>query len=93
MIITEKMIRELQRRVNVSYEEAERLLRKAGGNIDIAQALAEKHLNSLLGRLTKECERLINATLIYRLKVYKEKDVFLNMPILFSNCIRYFNWC
>ncbi len=42
MIITDKMIRELQRRVDVSYEDAERYVRRAGGNIDMAEAYARK---------------------------------------------------
>lgn len=83
MIITEKMIKELQRRVDVSYEEAERYLRRAGGNIDIAEAYAYKRLNSAVGRIFRELEKLINATLIYRIKLYKEKDLFLNLPVFY----------
>lgn len=82
MIITEKMIRELQRRVDISYEDAEKFLRRAGGNIDIAEAYAKKRSNSFGNRLFREFEKIINATLIYRVRVYKGDDQFVNIPIL-----------
>lgn len=82
MIITEKMIRELQRRVDISYEDAERFLRRAGGNIDSAEAFARKRANSLGNRLFREFEKIINASLIYRIKIYKNDDQFINVPIL-----------
>jgi hypothetical protein len=82
MIITEKMIRELQRRVDISYEEAEKFLRRAGGNIDIAESYVIKKANSLGNRLFREFERIINATLVYRIRVYKGEDQLLNVPIL-----------
>jgi len=83
MIITEKMIKELQRRVDVSYEEAERYLRRAGGNIEIAQAYCNKRNSSVFSRLFHEIEKLINATLIYRIKLYKGKDQFINLPVFY----------
>lgn len=82
MIITEKMIRELQRRVDISYEDAEKSLRRAGGNIEIAEEHALKKANSFGTRLFREFEKIINATLIYRIKVDKKDDVFLNVPII-----------
>lgn len=82
MIITEKMIRELQRRVDISYEDAEKSLRRAGGNIDMAEAHAKKKANSFRNRLFREFEKIINATLIYRIRVYKKDDQFINIPIL-----------
>jgi len=83
MIITEKMIKELQRRVDVSYEEAERYLRRAGGNIEIAQAYCNKRNSSVFSRLFHEIEKLINATLTYRIKLYKGKDQFINLPVFY----------
>lgn len=83
MIITEKMIKELQRRVDISYEEAERYLRRAGGNLDIAEAYAYRKANSFFGRIFSNLEKLINATLVYRLRLYKNNDVFLNTPVFF----------
>lgn len=82
MIITEKMIRELQRRVDISYEDAEKSLRRAGGNIEIAEEHALKKANSFGTRFFRELEKIINATLIYRIKVDKHDDVFLNVPII-----------
>lgn len=82
MDITEKMIRELQRRVDVSYEEAERFLRRAGGNIEIAESYALRKENSFWSRLFTEIENIIDASLAYRLKIYKEDDVFTNIPVM-----------
>ncbi len=82
MIITEKMIRELQRRVDVSYEEAERFLKRAGGNIDIAESYAMRKENSIWSRLFSELENIIDATLVYRLKIYKDEDVYTNIPVI-----------
>jgi len=82
MIITEKMIRELQRRVDISYEDAEKSLRRAGGNIDMAETHAKKKANSFGNRLFREFEKIINATLIYRIRIYKNDDQFINLPIL-----------
>jgi len=82
MIITEKMIRELQRRVDISYEDAEKSLRRAGGNIEMAEMHAKKKTNSFWNRLFREFEKIINATLIYRIRVYKNDDQFINLPIL-----------
>jgi len=82
MIITEKMIRELQRRVDISYEDAERSLRRAGGNIDMAETYTKKKANSFVNRLFREFEKIINATLIYRMRVFKNEDQFMNVPIL-----------
>lgn len=83
MIITEKMIKELQRRIDVSYEEAERYLRRAGGNLDIAEAYAYRRANSFIGRIFREFEKLINATLIYRIRLYKKEDLFINLPVFY----------
>lgn len=83
MIITEKMIKELQRRIDISYEEAERYLRKAGGNLDIAEAYAYRKTHSFFGKIFSNLEKLINATLIYRIRLYKNDDVFLNTPVFF----------
>ncbi|WZL80055.1 hypothetical protein QBE53_09575 [Vallitaleaceae bacterium 9-2] len=81
MIITDKMIRELQRRVDVSYEDAERYVRRAGGNIDMAEAYARKKQNSFSHRFFRGIENLISTTFVYRLKVYRSDDVFMDMPI------------
>ncbi len=82
MIITEKMIRELQRRVDVSYEEAEKFLKRAGGNIDIAESYAIRKENSIGARFFNELENIIDATLVYRLRIYKGEDVFTNIPVI-----------
>ncbi len=82
MDITEKMIRELQSRVDVSYEEAERFLRRADGDVDKAEKHARKKANSFWNRLFNEIENIINATLVYRIRVYKDEDQFLNIPII-----------
>jgi len=82
MIITEKMIRELQKRVDLSYEEAERFLKRAGGNIDLAEAYAYKRANSFMNRLVREIEKLIAVTMNFRLQVYREEDLFVNVPLL-----------
>lgn len=82
MIITDKMIRELQRRVDVSYEEAERYLRRTGGNIDMAESYARRKSSSLFNRVFREFEKMIDAMLIYRINIYKDEDHIMNMPIL-----------
>jgi hypothetical protein len=81
MIITDKIIRELQRRVDVSYEDAERYVRRAGGNIDMAEAYARRKQNSLFHRAFRGIENLLNITFVYRLKVYRKDDVLMDMPI------------
>ncbi|MBN2222886.1 MAG: DUF4342 domain-containing protein [Vallitaleaceae bacterium] len=82
MIITDKVIRELQRRVDLSYEEAERYLRRAGGNIDMAESYARRKNSSLFNRIFREVEKMIDAMLIYRISIYKDEDHIMNMPIL-----------
>ncbi len=82
MVITEEMIRELQNEVDISYEEAEKFLRQAKGNIEIAKRHAKKKQNSFWNRLFKEFEKIVNATLVYRLRIYKKDDDFVNVPII-----------
>ena len=81
MIITDKMIKELQRRIDVSYEEAERYLKRAGGNIDLAESYAKKRRGTFLNRLLIEVEKLLNASLIYHFRVTRKKHTLMDIPI------------
>lgn len=81
MIITDKMIKELQRRIDVSYEEAERYLKRAGGNIDLAESYANKRRHTLFHRVITGLEKLVNASLIYHFKVMRKNAVLMDIPI------------
>lgn len=82
MFINEQLIRELQKRVDLSYEEAERYLRRSDGDIDVAEDLFKQRENSLGKRFIRELEKIIDVTIVYRIELYKEDEVFINLPVL-----------
>ncbi len=81
MIITEQKVRELQQRINVSYEIAERYLYRANGDIDRAEAYAYKRKHSLRHRIWMKVKALFAISIVYRIKVYDKEAVYLDVPL------------
>lgn len=82
MRISSELIKELQRRIDVSYEEAEIYLKKARGDIDYAEYLIKKKRNSSWGHTKNEGRRLFEDMLIYRMIITRKQEVLINLPVL-----------
>lgn len=81
MIITKELIIELQKRVEATYEEAEKCLRRTGGNIDQAAYLLHRRKHSSFNRLSEEFEKLIRMTIEYHFILIRKTEIMLNLPI------------
>lgn len=81
MIITKELIIELQKRVEATYEEAEKCLRRTGGNIDQAAYLLQRRKHSSFNRLSEEFEKLIRMTIEYHFILIRKTEIMLNLPI------------
>ena len=82
MIITEEMIRKVQERVDVSYEDAERYLRRAKGNIDKAVYMAKTNKNSSWDSFKEDVRNLLNNIFQYKLLILRNKKTIINLPIV-----------
>lgn len=82
MRISSELIKELQKRIDVSYEEAEIYLKKARGDIDYAEYLIKKKRNSSWGHTRNEGRRLFEDMLIYRMIITRKDEVLINLPVL-----------
>lgn len=93
MRIAEEKIRELQRKIPVTYEEAEKALQKYKGNIDDAYWYLKNREGRSRRGMGGAIERLINAVFAYRILIYRdieEKETFLNLPILVFVLVYFF---
>lgn len=77
MIISEELIRELQRRVDVSYEEAERYLKKAKGDINLAVYRIKRKDTSLWSKIKKHLSDLLK----YRFIMTRREKLLIDLPI------------
>lgn len=77
MKITEEMIRALQAKVDISYEEAERYLQKAKGDVDVAYLLYKEKQNSFSERASSG----ISGFLQYRFRIVRKGRTLIDLPI------------
>lgn len=82
MKVTSDMVKDLQRRVDVTYEEAERMLLKTSGNIDRAEHLLNRRKASRSSRFFDEVNRLYRELLTYYFKITRKEAVLVNVPLL-----------
>lgn len=78
MKVTEEMIRALQAKIDISYEEAERYLYKTNGDVDRAAFLYKDKQNSTGEKIRKG----FKSCLKYRLRLFKGDKVILNFPLV-----------
>ncbi|MDA3847690.1 MAG: hypothetical protein PF505_14320 [Vallitaleaceae bacterium] len=77
MKITEEMIRALQQKIDISYEDAERYLQKAKGDVDIAVLLYKEKQNSFSGKINSG----LGGFLKYRIVITREGRLLVDLPI------------
>ena len=82
MKVTSDMVKDLQKRVDVTYEEAERILIKTSGNIDKAEHLINRRRNSKTSRFMDEAERIYKELLTYYFKITRKEEILVNVPLL-----------
>lgn len=82
MKVTSDMVKDLQKRVDVTYEEAERILLKTSGNIDRAEYLLNRRRNSMTSRFLDETGRIYRELLTYYFKITRKEAIIVNVPLL-----------
>jgi hypothetical protein len=82
MKISDDMIRDLQKKVDVSYEEAERYLKKAKGDVDLAAHYIFKNRNSYKAQTKHNVQNIFSNFIKYRLIIIKSEDIIVNIPIV-----------
>lgn len=82
MKITGDMVRDLQQRIDVTYEEAERTLRRTRGDLDEAEAILKRQQGSRLNKLGDEVNRIYKELLTYYLKIVRKEKTVLDLPLL-----------
>lgn len=82
MKVTSDRVKELQSRIDVTYEEAERVLLTTSGNIDRAVYLLEKRRESKTSRFMEEAHRIYKEALTYYFKIVRKGQVVVNVPLL-----------
>jgi len=80
---TDEKIKEIWQRVDISYEEAEKFLFKANGDVDLAIRLIKEKKYSFFSRVKKEVRRLFKELLSYYIKIEKEERVYVDLPMIF----------
>ena len=82
MYISEEMIREVQKRIEVSYEEAAVYLKKAKGNINHAVYLISKKRNSSWEGFKSAINDVFNSLIQYRIIITRKDRVLLDIPLM-----------
>ncbi|MBC7959766.1 MAG: hypothetical protein H7X94_07860 [Vallitaleaceae bacterium] len=82
MKITEEMVRELQKKVDVTYEEAEYTLNRTKGDINAAHYLIMRRRNSSWERFKESAHDVFVQMLKYRLIITRKSKVLLDLPLL-----------
>lgn len=82
MKITSEDVKAVQQRVDVTYEEAEKYLIKANGNVDQAIYMINQKRDSGFSRFMDEVKRIFSELLTYYFKVEKKDKVFIDIPLL-----------
>ena len=75
-----ELIRDLQEREGLSFEEAQYYLKKAGGDLDRAIYLVYKRKNSGFYKLSEAVKDKITALWQYRLVICRSDRMFINIP-------------
>lgn len=78
MHISEELVRELQKKIDVSYEEAEYFLRKAKGDVNMAVFLIMKKRNSSWEKFKASLRELMK----YRFILIRKGETIINLPLL-----------
>lgn len=82
MKVTSQQVKELQRRVDVTYEEAERILLKVGGDIDKAEHHFNRKRRSGLSKVMDEAGRIYRELITYFLKITRKDKTVLDLPLI-----------
>ncbi|MDF1616536.1 hypothetical protein [Petrocella sp. FN5] len=82
MKITSEDVKAVQARMDVTYEEAERYLVKANGDIELAIYLIEEKKASNLSKFMTELNRIAKELMTYYVKIDRKKEVLLNLPLI-----------
>lgn len=78
MHISEELVRELQKRIDISYEEAEYYLKRTKGDINMAVFLIMKKRNSSWERFKASLWELMK----YRFILTRKGEIIVNLPLL-----------
>lgn len=82
MKVTSDMVKALQGRIDVTYEEAEKALIKTDGDIDRAEHLLHRRRNTGFARLLEEGERIYRESLTYYVKIIRRDKTVMDLPLL-----------
>jgi len=82
MKITSEDIKAVQSRMDVTYEEAERYLLKANGDIELAIYLIGEKKGSNLSKFMTELNRIAKELMTYYVKIDRKKEILLNLPLI-----------
>lgn len=82
MKITSEDVKAVQSRMDVTYEEAERYLIKANGDIELAIYLIEEKKTSNLSKFMTELNRIVKELMTYYVKIDRKKEILLNLPLI-----------
>lgn len=82
MKISEEMVRQLQKRIDVTYEEAEDYLNRAKGDIDLAYEMIMRKRNSTGERIVSGFSQILDNLMKYRFIITRKQELILNIPLL-----------
>lgn len=82
MKITSDDVKAVQSRMDVTYEEAERFLIKANGDIELAIYLIEEKKASNLSKFMTELNRIFKELMTYYVRIDRKKEILLNLPLI-----------
>ena len=82
MKITSEEVKALQSRIDVTYEDAEKLLIRCGGNMDKAVRMHEQKLDALPNKFSTEAKRIFKELLTYYIKITKNDDILMDLPLV-----------
>lgn len=77
-MISQELVRELQKKIDISYEEAEHYLKKSKGNIDMALFLIHKKRHSRWERMKSSVAELMK----YKIIITRKEQILINIPVL-----------
>ena len=83
MKISSEQVKELKKRIDISYEEGEAYLKKARGDIEYAVFLIKKKRKSTWGNTKSEVKNIFDDFLMYKMLVTRHNEVLINLPVLY----------
>lgn len=81
MKVTSQQVKALQKRIDVTYEEAEKFINKSNGNLDEAEKLVRAQRETMLYKWMTEIQRLIKELLTYHIKITTGDKEVVNLPL------------